>query len=105
MVAQTKDQVTEKDDPVQQDLFLSGDVSGKPEVQKDQTGQDQKPPSAADLRSASYFVLTLGAIFVINAMETGSYRTPWPVALVVSLVGLALLVYSIMKARRENSDG
>jgi len=37
-------------------------------------------------------------------METGSYRTPWPVAIVVTIAGLGLLVYSFIKAKRENSD-
>lgn len=61
----------------------------------------EKRTTAADTRNASYFVLTIAAIFVINAMETGSYRTPWPVAIVVSAAGLGLLAYSFIKANRE----
>ncbi len=48
-----------------------------------------------DLREASYIVLFIAAVFVINAMETGSYRTPWPVALITLLAGLGLFVYSL----------
>lgn len=62
--------------------------------------QQGKRATAADIRKASFFVLTLAAIFLINAMETGSYRTPWSVALVVSLAGVALLAYSFVQARR-----
>ncbi|KPJ97286.1 MAG: hypothetical protein AMJ60_11970, partial [Desulfobacterales bacterium SG8_35] len=46
------------------------------------------------LRGASYVLLFVAAVFVINAMETGSYRTPWPVALGAALAGFALLGYS-----------
>ena len=106
MTEQKKDQVTEKDDPVQQNLFTAGNTTAETETeaQEDHTEQDKKPLSAADLRNASYFVLTIAAIFVINAMETGSYRTPWPVAIVVSLAGFGLLAYSFVKANREKSD-
>ena len=57
--------------------------------------------SSADLRNASYFILFIAAVFVVNAMETGSYRTPWPVAIIVSLAGLGLYGYSFMKERRD----
>ena len=57
--------------------------------------------SAADLRNASYFVLFIAAIFVVNAMETGSYRTPWPVAIIVSLAGLGLYGYSFIGKKEE----
>jgi hypothetical protein len=39
-------------------------------------------------------VLFIGAVFVVNAMETGSYRTPWPVAIITTLAGLGLFCYS-----------
>ena len=45
-------------------------------------------------REASYVVLFVAAIFVINAMETGSYRTPWSVAIITAMVGLGLFGYS-----------
>ena len=47
-----------------------------------------------NFREASYVVLFIAAVFVINAMETGSYRTPWPVAIITSLAGLGLFSYS-----------
>jgi protein-S-isoprenylcysteine O-methyltransferase Ste14 len=47
-----------------------------------------------NFREASYVVLFIAAVFIINAMETGSYRTPWPVAIVTLLVGLGLFGYS-----------
>ena len=64
-------------------------------------GDGKKQVSAADLRYAAWFVLVVAAIFVINAMETGSYRTPWPVAILVSIAGLGLLGYSFVMDRRE----
>ena len=54
-------------------------------------------------RETSYGVLFIGAVFVINAMETGSYRTPWPVAIVVSLVGLGLYGYSWFVQSKEKN--
>jgi protein-S-isoprenylcysteine O-methyltransferase Ste14 len=59
-------------------------------------GRQAKEPrtSPGDFRQAAYVVLFIAAVFVINAMETGSYRTPWPVALGTVLVGLGLLGYS-----------
>lgn len=63
--------------------------------------ESNKPTSSADIRNGAYFVLVIAAIFVINAMETGSYRTPWPVAIIVSLVGLGLLGYSFVKEKQE----
>ncbi len=59
------------------------------------------PLSAVDLRNASYFILFIAAIFVVNALETGSYRTPWPVAIIVSVAGLGLLGYSCKKDKDE----
>lgn len=106
MAAQTKNQATEQDGPVQHNLFSGTTSTSRPEVEKEQAEQDKKTgsASAADLRKASYFVLTIAAVFVINAMETGSYRTPWPVAVVVSLAGIWLLAYSFVKANREKPD-
>ena len=53
-------------------------------------------------REISYVVLFIGAVFIINAMETGSYRTPWPVAILVSLAGLGLFGYSrYLKSRQQ----
>ena len=56
---------------------------------------DEKPQtSEGNYRDASYVVLFIAAVFVINAMETGSYRTPWPVAIATTLLGLGLFGYS-----------
>ncbi|MEN8136711.1 MAG: hypothetical protein ABFS18_14440 [Thermodesulfobacteriota bacterium] len=104
MVGQTKKKVAEKDEPVRQNLFTTGITAAEGEVQQDRTEQDKKPLSVADLRNASYFVLIIAAIFVINALETGSYRTPWPVAVIVSLVGFWLLASSFVKAKRERTE-
>jgi len=55
------------------------------------------------IREASYFLLFIGAVFIISAMETGSYRTPWPVAIVTTLAGLGLLGYSWYLGSRSKS--
>ena len=53
-------------------------------------------------RETSYGVLFIAAVFIINAMETGSYRTPWPLAIVVSLIGLGLYGYSwLLQSKRH----
>lgn len=59
----------------------------KPEAEKEQM-------SSGSFREISYVVLFIAAVFIINAMETGSYRTPWPVAIVTALAGLGLFGYS-----------
>lgn len=59
---------------------------------KDHEEEPQTTPGK--FREASYVVLFIAAVFVINAMETGSYRTPWPVAIVTLLAGLGLFGYS-----------
>ncbi len=58
--------------------------------------------SAGNFREAGYVVLFIAAVFVINAMETGSYRTPWPVAIVTALAGFGLLGYSFMEKSKAN---
>ena len=63
--------------------------------------EDKKPTYSANFREASYFVLFVGAVFVINAMETGSYRTPWPVAIITTLAGLGLFGYSLYQQSRK----
>jgi hypothetical protein len=55
----------------------------------------QQNQENGSLREVSYVLLFIGAVFVINAMETGSYRTPWPVAIITSLAGIGLFVYSL----------
>ena len=74
-----------------------------------QNNMTQKKPEeegmkmrSGNFREASYVVLFIGAVFVINAMETGSYRTPWPVAIITTLAGLALFGYSwYLQSRKQ----
>lgn len=55
--------------------------------------QDRRENSDA-LKELSYMILFFGAVFTVSAMETGSYRTPWPVALITLLAGIILYGYS-----------
>lgn len=59
-----------------------------------QEHQEEPQETPGKFREASYVVLFIGAVFVVNAMETGSYRTPWPVAIITTLTGLGLFCYS-----------
>ena len=76
-------------------------------MMNNQTAEDmqnnvpQESPEEADnqmlsakFRVAGYVVLFIAAVFIVNAMETGSYRTPWPVAIITTLAGLGLFGYS-----------
>jgi hypothetical protein len=64
-------------------------------LQKSVENQQEAPlETSGKFREASYVVLFIAAVFVVNAMETGSYRTPWPVAIVTTLAGLGLFGYS-----------
>ena len=82
-----------------------------PEAQDEKTknetttgGHVEEPQtSPASLRDASYIVLFIAAVFVVNAMETGSYRTPWPVAIITALVGFGLLGYSLRRQFRSQT--
>jgi hypothetical protein len=56
--------------------------------------QEDPLETSGKFREASYVVLFIAAVFVVNAMETGSYRTPWPVAIGMTLAGLGLFSYS-----------
>jgi protein-S-isoprenylcysteine O-methyltransferase Ste14 len=69
------------------------------EISAEQTNQGEpgdmdQQKDADNLREASYVVLFVAAVFIINAMETGSYRTPWPVAIITLLAGIGLFAYS-----------
>jgi hypothetical protein len=55
------------------------------------------------IREVSYMVLFIAAVFVINAMETGSYRTPWPVAVFTAVLGFGLLGYSHYLQSRDRN--
>ncbi|MFN2366635.1 MAG: hypothetical protein ABR523_09280 [Desulfurivibrionaceae bacterium] len=93
--------LSEKDEAGQLTLFAEKNAGIGSETGLE---REEPPRTSGDIRQASYFVLTIAAVFVINAMESGSYRTPWPVAIVVTVAGLALLVYSLIKSGRENSS-
>ena len=65
-------------------------------------GHDENSQSIpGNFREASYVILFIGAVFIINAMETGSYRTPWPVAIIITLAGLGLFGYSLYLQPRK----
>jgi len=69
----------------------------------EQSAAGEQKESYKGYREASYGVLFIAAVFVINAMETASYRTPWPVAIVVSLTGLGLYGYSwLLQSKKYN---
>ena len=64
--------------------------------------EDNQQINDRNFREVSYFVMFIGAVFIINAMETGSYRTPWPVAIITTLAGLGLFGYSLyQKSNRQ----
>jgi len=65
--------------------------------------QEESRTPAGNFREASYIVLFIAAVFVINAMETGSYRTPWPVAIGTLIAGLGLFGYSWYLQSRSRS--
>ena len=66
-------------------------------------GLEEEPrTTSGKFREASYVVLFIAAVFIINAMETGSYRTPWPVAIVTALLGCGLFGYSLFKKPRSD---
>ena len=73
-------------EPTNEDI-LNNETQENLEENNQQTGSET-------FREISYVVLFIGAVFIINAMETGSYRTPWPVAILTSLAGLGLFGYS-----------
>lgn len=60
--------------------------------------------TARELRNGSYIVLLFAAIFVVNSMETGSYRTPWPFSIAITAIGVALFIFSLRRKREENSE-
>ena len=64
---------------------------------------EKRAVSARDILYVACFVLVIAAIFVINAMEAGSYRTPWLVAIVVTTIGLGLLVLAYLRSKQEKS--
>ncbi len=71
-------------------------------VTQENPEKENQQMSSGNFREISYVVLFIGAIFIINAMETGSYRTPWPVAIITTLAGIGLFGYSwYLKSRKQ----
>jgi len=90
------------------------DATGETKTQEDSSkkakeealhGIDEKKSAhkSDNIREVSYMVLFVAAVFVINAMETGSYRTPWPVAVFTAVLGFGLLGYSLYLQFRDHS--
>lgn len=90
------------------------DATGEIKTQEDSSkkvkeealhGIDEKKSErkSDNIREVSYMVLFVAAVFVINAMETGSYRTPWPVAVFTAVLGFGLLGYSLYLQFRDHS--
>lgn len=76
------------------DETASEETTSKETVHEEQTALGEQEEPYKKYRETSYGVLFIAAVFIINAMETGSYRTPWPVAIIVSLIGLGMFGYS-----------
>lgn len=87
-----------QDNQINEETDMAEKMTPHGQVQKDE-------PQAApgNFREASYVVLFIAAVFVINAMETGSYRTPWPVAIITSILGIGLFIYSWYLQSRPKS--
>lgn len=68
-----------------------------------ETGLAPAPPTPKDFQNIGYVLLGLTAIFAINAMETGSYRTPWPVPLGLAVLSGGLLFYGNLRKKQKNS--
>lgn len=64
------------------------------------SANETEPESSETIREISYAVLFFGVVFIASAMETGSYRTSWPVAILTTLAGLGLYAYA-RKGRKE----
>jgi uncharacterized membrane protein len=72
-------------------------------VDQHHTGPEKqnRQDNSTVLKELSYVVLFFGAVFIISAMETGSYRTPWPVALIITLAGVVLFGYAHFLKKKE----
>jgi len=55
-------------------------------------GKAQTKPNI--LRGASYMVLLMTAVFVIDTMKNSCCRTPWTLAVFTAALGFGLLAYS-----------
>ncbi len=92
MADQEKDELQNTDNV--DDVQAAVDSPTEETRRMDKSATEEQKAAYKGYRETSYGVLFIAAVFVINAMETGSYRTPWPVAIVVSLIGLGLYGYS-----------
>ena len=92
MADQKKDELQNTDNV--DDVQAAADSPTEETRRMDESATEEQKAAYKGYRETSYGVLFIAAVFVINAMETGSYRTPWPVAIVVSLIGLGLYGYS-----------
>ena len=70
------------------------DDTERPMTTGEESPKENFLETSGKFREASYVVLFIAAVFVVNAMETGSYRTPWPVAIITALAGLGIFGYS-----------
>ncbi len=78
----------------------------KEDIQNNMTQENPEEENqqirSGNFREISYVILFIGAVFIINAMETGSYRTPWPVAIITTIAGLGLFGYSwYLQSRKQ----
>jgi hypothetical protein len=77
-----------------EDIQVADKFASEETAPDEQSTISEQKEAYKSYRETSYGVLFIAAVFIINAMETGSYRTPWPVAIIVSLVGLGMFGYS-----------
>jgi len=77
-----------------ENVQAADDSAAEESAPDEQSAAGEQRAAFKGYRETSYGVLFVAAVFIINAMETGSYRTPWPLAIVVSLIGLGLYGYS-----------
>ena len=85
-----------------EDVRAVDDSATEESAPDEQSATGEQREAFKGYRKTSYGVLFIAAVFIINAMETGSYRTPWPLAIVVSLIGLGLYGYSwLLQSKRH----
>ena len=88
-----------------EDVQIADDSATEETAPDKQSATGEQKAAYKGYRETSYGVLFIAAVFVINALETGSYRTPWPVAIVVSLIGLGLFGYSwFLQSKKGTND-
>ena len=86
-----------------EDIQITDDSAAEESMPDEQSAAEEQKAAYKGYRETSYGILFIAAVFVINAMETGSYRTPWPVAIVASLIGLGLFGYSWFLQSKEKN--